>query len=157
MVTVNEYKTFWNYLVTVVSGIDQVIIAHEDSDLAGMIRDIEAGKVLLMAIIPSSDVVANNIDNYEEIDSCYVFVIKKSDPANLTHDESLTEIGQMQQIMTLVKHKLIELSGDFDHCSNANIVLMHRLIISSIHTEPEYNLLGCNGYGLFFKLKTVGV
>jgi hypothetical protein len=157
MVPISQYKSFWEYLITIVDGIDSVIIAHDEPDLSGMIREVETGKVFLVAIIPSSDVVASSHDDYEEIDSCYVFVLKKSNSSDLTHDDLLNEIGAMQQIITRVKHKLIELEGDYDHCSNPLIKLMHRLIISSIHTDPEYNLLGCNGYGIYFKLKTVGV
>lgn len=157
MVAISNYKAFWDYLITVVQGIDQVFIFNDENQLSEIIRDVEAGKVLLVAVIPSTDIVASSYDDYEEVSSCYVFLLKKSDPGNMTHAEFLTEMEAMQVIMTAVKHKLIEFNADYDHCSNANIKLMHRLILSSIHTDPEYNLMGCNGWGIFFKLKTTGV
>jgi hypothetical protein len=146
-------------MITVVPGIDKVLVVHEESDLASTIRDIDAGCVILIAVIPSSDVEATSSDDYEEIDGCYVFVVKKSDRGNLTHDEYLDELNGTQTIINAVKLKLIELSADTDNCYNPALFthLMHRLYINGMHTDPEYNLLGCNGWGLSFKLKTTGI
>ena len=146
-------------MATVVTGIDQVFIVHEESDLASVIRDIDAGGVILFAVIPSSDIEATSADDIEEIDSCFVFVVKKSDRGNLTHAEYLLELEITQAVITAVKAKMIQLSSDFDHCRTlpAYTHLMHRLFINGMHTDPEYNLLGCNGWGLSFKLKTQGI
>ena len=112
MVSISTYKALWEYMITVVPGIDKVLVVHEESDLASTIRDIDAGCVILIAVIPSSDVEATSSDDYEEIDGCYVFVVKKSDRGNLTHDEYLDELNGTQTIINAVKLKLIELSAD---------------------------------------------
>ncbi|MEI6901084.1 MAG: hypothetical protein WCL00_14505 [Bacteroidota bacterium] len=159
MVSISTYKSFWDYIDGIVPGIDQVFVVHEESDLAFIIRDIESGEVILLAIFPSADVEATSVDDYEEIDSCFMFVVKKSDRGSLTHAEYLTELQSTQGIMTAIKHKMIELAGDTDHCSDPAAFghMMHRLFINGMHTDPEYNLLGCNGWGLSFKLKTKGI
>lgn len=157
MIPISKYKAFWEYVITVVAGIDKVHIFMDENQLADIIRDVEAGKVNLVAVIPSTDMLATSNDDYEEVSSCYVFLLKKSNPGDLTHAEFLIEMDEMMAIMKLVKQKLIDFSADYDHCSNEHIKLMHRLILATIHTDPEYNLMGCNGWGIFFKLKTTGV
>ena len=159
MVLISTYKALWEYIATLVDGIDKVLVVHEESDLASTIRDIDAGSVLLLAIIPSADIEATSSDDYEEIDACFVFVVKKSDRGSLTHDEYLLELESTQEIITTVKAKMIEMSSDFDHCREGQSFthLMHRLYINGMHTDPEYNLLGCNGWGISFKLKTKGI
>ena len=159
MVAISTYKAFWEYMATVITAIDLVYIVHEESDLAAVIRDIDAGSVILFAVIPSADVEATSVDDYEEIDSCFVFVVKKSDRGSLTHDEFLAELEVTQGIIIDVKQKMIELAGDTDHCLDTGSYshLMHRLFINGMHTDPEYNLLGCNGWGLSFRLKTKGL
>ena len=59
----------------------------------------------------------------------------------------------MQRFMEQLKLKLISMSNDTDHLS-PHSHLLHGLQIGTMHTDPEYNLLGCNGYGLSFKVKT---
>ena len=159
MIAISTYKDFWEYMATVVTGIDLVYIVHEESDLASVIRDLAAGAVILFAVIPSSDIEATSNDDIEEIESCYVFIVKKSNASDLTHAEYLLQMEGTQQTMRALKNKMIELSGDTDHCQQAGTFghLMHRLFINGMHTDPEYNLLGCNGWGLSFKLKTQGI
>ena len=146
-------------MATVVAGIDVVYMVHEESDLASVVRDLDNGKVILFAVIPSSDIQATSGDDYEEIDSCNVFVVKKSSPADLTHDEYLQQMEGTQQTMRELKLKMIQLSADTDNCTYKGSFshMMHRLFINGMHTDPEYNLLGCNGWGLSFKLKTQGI
>jgi hypothetical protein len=159
MIAISTYKAFWEYMATVVSGINKVFIIHEEADLASAIRDIDAGEVILFAVIPSTDIEATSVDDFEEIESCFVFVVKKSDRGALTHDEFIAELEITQVIINAVKRKMIELAGDTDHCNDAGTYshLMHRLFVNGMHTDPEYNLLGCNGWGLSFKLKTTGI
>lgn len=157
MVPVQTYKSFWEYVATLVTGISQVKVVFDEEDFMEYLKEIEIGTVTLLAVIPASGMEATSSDDYEEIDAIYVYLLKKSNPADLTADDVLTEIGALQTIMTAIKQKLIDMSGDWDHCDNQHICLMHKLIISSMQTAPEYNLMGCNGYGLNFKLKTKGV
>jgi hypothetical protein len=159
MVSISEYKGFWEYLATVVAGIDKVYLVHEESDLPGMIKDADYGAVMLVAIIPSSDLEATSSDDMEDIDSCFVFILKKSDRGNLTHDEFLQELELTQGLISEIRKKMISIASDTDHCLEEGYWshLMHRLVINGIHTDPEYNLLGCNGWGMHFKLKSTGL
>jgi hypothetical protein len=155
MVPINTYCSFWKYMASAVPGINRFFMVHEESDLASAIREIEAGSVILFAVIPASDIEAVSSDDYEEVDSCFVFVVKKNDRGALTHEEFITELHNTQQIMASIKHKMIELSGDRDHLTPYSH-LLHGLAINGMHTEAEYNLLGCDGWGLSFRLKTKG-
>jgi hypothetical protein len=157
MVAVQTYKVFWEYMLTLVTGITQVKVVIDEEDFMEYLRDVDVETVTLLAVVPASAVEATSSDDYEEIDNIYVYILKKSNPQDLTSDEVLAELNALQTTMTAIKQKLIDMSGDFDHCDNQYICLMHKLIISSMQTAPEYNLMGCNGYGLTFKLKTKGV
>lgn len=155
MIPVDVYSNLWQFIASRVNGIDQTLVVHEESDLALTIRDMAGGTVLLMAILPSTDAQSEGFDNYHETDSCFVFVVKKSDRGSLLWQEFLDEIGQLQKIIAAVKKQLLILGADTDHTTEYSH-LLHGLIIPSMHTDPEYNLLGCNGWGLSFKIKTNG-
>ncbi len=159
MIPLSTYKSFWDYIASVITTIDMVFIVHEESDLASVIRDIESGTVILFAVIPSSDIEATNFDDYEEIDSCFVFVVKKCERGDLTHVEFIADMQVTQEIIRNVKLKMIELAANTDQClaSGSFTHLMHRLFLNGMHTDPEYNMLGCNGWGMSFKLKTKGL
>ncbi|MEI7723475.1 MAG: hypothetical protein WCK09_00365 [Bacteroidota bacterium] len=158
MVSVIKYKSFWEYIARAFPAITKTLIIHEESDLPGIVRDMDNGATLLFAIIPSTDMEATSVDDFEEIDSCFACLIKKSDPGNLSADEFLIEMAGTQYLMSAIKDKMIALAGDNDHDIDGGQYshLMHRLIINGMHTDPEYNLLGCNGWSLSFKLKTTG-
>lgn len=153
MIPVNTYIGLWNYIQQSIQGIDTCLIVHEESDLALMIRDVSLGSVLLIAVIPSSDMQPDNPDNLMETDTCFVFVVKKTDRGSVLQTEYLQELGLMQRLMEAVKHKLISLAADTAHLS-PHSHLLHGLQTNTMHTDPEYNLLGCDGYGLSFKIKT---
>jgi hypothetical protein len=153
MIPVNSYIDLWNYVRDSIPGIDIAMVVHEESDLALMIRDVALGSVLLIAVLPGSDMQVNNPDNYQEIDTCIVFMVKKSDRGSLLQAEYVQELAQMQRFMEQLKLNLINLSKDTDHLA-PHSHLLHGLQIGTMHTDPEYNLLGCNGYGLSFKVKT---
>jgi len=163
MIAISNYKSFWEYIATLVSGIsqanriNQVKVVFDEEDFMEYLKEIEIDTVTLLAVIPSSGMEASSNDDYEEVDLIYVYLLKKSNPADLTADELLTEIGALQTTMTAIKQKLIDMSGSWDNCDNPHVCLMHKLVISSMQTAPEYNIMGCNGYGLNFKLKTKGV
>jgi hypothetical protein len=155
MIPIENFTALWQYISASVPGIDQFMVVHEESDLALIIREISDGAVLLIAVLPSADAQSDSVDNYHETDTCFVFVVKKSDRGSLTQDEYLSQLSHTQKIMASLKQQLLALASDTDHSTNHSH-LFHGLIISSMHTDPEYNLLGCNGWGLSFKVKTQG-
>ena len=155
MVLISTYRSFWAYLAGVVPGIQHHFVVHEESDMASVIREIDAGDVILFAVVPSSDMQAISTDDYEEVDSVWVFIVKKTDRGAVTHSEFLSVLETTQLVMIALKNKLIELASDTEH-TTAYSHMMHNIILSSIHTDPEYNMLGCDGWSLSFKLKTKG-
>jgi hypothetical protein len=159
MILISEYKAFWEYIKNITPGIDRVIMVHEDGDLAGMIKEVADDETLLIAVIPSADVESANLDDIEEIDTCFVFIVNKCDRKNLTHAEFLAGLEVTQLLMASVKGTMIDLSGDTDHCHTTPSYghMMHRLVVNGMHTDPEYNLLECYGWGLSFRLKSKGV
>jgi len=156
MIPVNIYRDLWIYLASIIPGIHHAFTIHEESDMAAAIRDIDQRKVLLIVVLPSADLEATSADDVEEVNSCYVFLVQKTDHGSTTQDEFITQLYQTQAMMQTVKQNLIAMSSDWEHLSPYSH-LLHGLVINGMHTDPEYNLLGCNGWGLSFKIKTKGI
>lgn len=158
MVRISTYKTFWEYIAAQVPGITRALTVHEAFDIAGMVKDYDTDDVTLLFIVPSGDTEAPDIDNIEEFDTCYVFILKKCSRRDQDNSDFLTVLDDTQGIMIGVKNKLLELAGDFDKCLQAGSFthMMHKLVINGMHMDPEYNLFGMDGWGLSFKLKTNG-
>lgn len=155
MVPILDYNSFWNHVAEICS-IDRVFMVSEESEMSSYIKEVEDDCLILVAVIPSSDTEAPDIDNIEEVDSCVIFVMKKITPSNLTTSEILQVRQNTQAVITSVKNEMINHAADVCE-DNAGTKLMRRLVIDKMHTDPEYNYLGCTGWSLSFLLKSVGI
>ena len=156
MVPIRTYKGFWDYLKTVITTIDWVFVVSDLPEIKEYIKKVADGDILLVAVIPSSDTDAMNTDNLEETDSCYVFLLKKNSRMDLTPETLFSDREETQQIITQIKHTMWQLASDFDH-EDVNTRLMRRLLLNKMHTDPEYDFLGCDGWSLSFTLNTAGM
>ncbi len=74
-------------MLTLVTGITQVKVVIDEEDFMEYLRDVDVETVTLLAVVPASAVEATSSDDYEEIDNIYVYILKKSNPQDLTSDE----------------------------------------------------------------------
>jgi len=154
MVPVKTYKSYWDDL-KIELGIDRVLMVSDESELQQLIKEVVDGEKILVAVIPSSDTEAPDIDNIEEVDSCFLFILQKVSFQDLTRDELLDVQEFTQELISSIKERMTE------DCANVNTdtpgsLLMRRLVIDKMHTDPEYNYLGCTGWSLSFQLKSIG-
>ena len=156
MILLATYKTFWDHIAGVIQ-CSTVMLVSDESELQKKIRDVADGEKILVAVIPSSDIFALDRDDYSEIDSCFVFILKKSDAASLTESELLAEREETQGMMIAAKTEMLRLADDFTNHPDAIPHLMRHLVEGKIHTDPEYNYLGCNGWSISFSLRTLGI
>jgi len=155
MVPILDYNTFWNHIVEICN-LDLFFLVSEESEMSSYIKEVEDDCMILVAVIPSSDTDAPDIDNIEEADSCVIFVMKKITPSNLTAAEILQVRQDTQAAITSVKNEMIKHAADVNN-DDAGTKLMRRLVIDKMHTDPEYNYLGCTGWSLSFLIKSVGI
>lgn len=154
MVPVKTYKSYWDDLGTGLS-IDRVLMVSDESELQQQIKDVALGEKILVAVIPSSDTEAPDVDNIEEVDSCFVFILQKVSFQDIMRDELLDVQQFTQELISSVKEQMTE---DFANVNTdtPGSKLMRRLVIDKMHTDPEYNYLGCTGWSLSFQLKSIG-
>lgn len=156
MVPISTYESLWEYFCRKISWISRSFVVAEVDEMQSIVSDLADGEVVLMAVIPSTDIETSDFDDIEEIDTCWVFVLKKADPSSMTREELSLHRNLTQQIITEVKKDILRLSSDYDHQNNYTR-LLHGLVPGRMHTDPEYNFLGCNGWSLSFSIKTKGV
>ena len=99
MIKVREYKQLWDYVATQITDIKRVVIVDDESHLASIIKDIEENQMILVAVTPSSDLVAMDEDNLGDVDTCIIYVIMKVDPRNENELDIMNERALTQETM----------------------------------------------------------
>ncbi|HNW73975.1 MAG TPA: hypothetical protein PKN44_10145 [Bacteroidales bacterium] len=156
MILISTYESLWGYFCRKIQSISRHFVVADVDEMQEIASDLADGEVVLIAVIPSSDIETSNFDDIEEIDTCWVFVLKKSDPSSMTREELSRHRNVTQQIITDVKKEILRLTSDYA-VENNYTRLLHGLVPGRMHTDPEYNFLGCNGWSLSFAIKTKGV
>lgn len=154
MVPIKAYKNYWESLMAIFD-IDRVLLVSDESELQAQIKDVFGGENILVAVIPSSDCEAPDYDNVEEMDGCYLFILQKVSFHDITRDELIDIQELTQNLITTIKQKMLEDAANVNYDTPGSL-LMRRLIIDKMHTDPEYNYFGCTGWSLSFQLKSVG-
>jgi len=110
------------------------------------IKEIPAAEFFLAVVIPSSDTKAENIDNIKEVEPWLIYLLEKTDRKSITQANRLTSVAKQQQILRRIKEFMR--SDIYDGTIPCNI----RPDLNSMHTDPEDNFIGCEGYSLSFKV-----
>ena len=152
MIKVNLLKSYFDAMAPRVLATKTILVRSEP-ELAQKIKNITAGELFLVVVIPSSDTTARNHDNILEKETVILYALKKVARRNQDDADVISDMIQTQECITAVKDALLDDAGDCD-------ALMHeyisRLDFNSMHTDPEYNYLECDGYSLSFVLTSPG-
>lgn len=105
--------------------------------------------VWIGATIPSADPETVNEDNVAENNIVWLFILEKVDPGSLTATAEIEHYQKIQDITTAVKNWLRDAKLD------GNEFLEH-LNLQSLHTDPEYQFGGWNGWSINFNFDTSG-
>lgn len=153
MVPISKYDSFWQHVASIL-GINHCYCVSDQAELENWIKsEVSDQETILVAVIPSSDSWADGQDNILEMDPGVIFVVKKIDPKDYTYAEMLAVRGVTQTLMTSVKMQMKAHAVDTDQ-NDDGTVMLRRLDFGKMHTEPEYNYLGCTGWSLSFLLKS---
>lgn len=152
MIKVNLLKSYFDAMAPRVLATKTILVRNE-TELAQKIKNITAGEIFLVVVIPSSDTTSRNPDNILEKETIILYAVKKVSHKDQDDTDVINDMIQAQECITAVKDALLEDAGDCD-------ALMHeylsRLDFNSMHTDPEYNYLECDGYSLSFVLTSPG-
>ena len=152
MIDFTTYKNYWEGIKSRIPEIKSVLTVATEHHLSKSIKDISEFP-LLVAVIPSADPVSRDIDNVKEMNTALIFVLTKLAESDTTDETYTAAMQQTQEAMKLVKNTI---AADFADCDSAYHNVMERLDVNSFHQDPEYNYLGCNGWSLSFKFKSIG-
>jgi len=152
MIKINLLKSYFDALAPRVQAT-QCIFVRNETELAQKIKSIAGGELFLVVVIPSSDTTARNHDNILEKETIILYALKKVAHRNQDDNDVITDMIQTQDCITAVKDALLDDAGDCDAFMHEYI---NRIGFNSLHTDPEYNYLECDGYSLSFVLTSPG-
>ena len=132
----------------------KIVFVDDEPELANKIKEIEVGSIILVAVTPSSDLNAENEDNYGDIDTCVIYSLMKVNASDQTDEDIMNERELTQNTMRDIRTLMAELEGICDGTDAAS--LLKQFMRGKQHVDRERNYLGCNGYSLSFGIKTNG-
>lgn len=109
----------------------------------------DAAGIWLAVTLPSADPASFNEDGVAENNIAWIFALEKTDPGSFTTDEELQHYQKMQNVISAVKNWLLTQKQEGNE-------LLFQLDINSLHTDPEYQFGGWNGWALSFNFDTDG-
>ncbi len=146
---INDYYTaIIARLVSAGFDVKKLLLVRSETELVLDIKDIAAGEFFLAVVIPSTDTRAENIDNVKEVEPWLIYLLEKTDRKAVTQANRLTSVAQQQQILRRIKEFMRADMGD------GTIPCKIRPDLNSMHSDPEENFMGCEGYSLSFKVMT---
>lgn len=152
MTDVNFLSTYYtsvrDRLITAGFAVDKLFLVRSESELSGDIKNLPAGEFFMAVVIPGSDTRAMNIDNVKEHENWLVYALEKRDIKDETHPLRITNTANQQAVITAIKNMLrADMESRVIPC---NI----RPDLNSMHTDPEYRYMGCDGYSVSFKVES---
>jgi len=123
-----------------------VLVANEKH----LVRKLgDKSGIQIAATIPSADPDTVDEDNFGENNIFWMFFVEKVDPGSFTDADELAHYQKIQDVVTAAKNWLR------DQKLACNPFLEH-LNLQSIHTDPEYQIGGWNGWSINANFDTDG-
>lgn len=123
-----------------------VLVANE-KHLVRKLGD-KAG-IWIAVTIPSSDPEVVNEDSVAESNIFWMFILEKVDPGNMDNADEIAHYQKIQDVVTGIKEWLREQKLDGNE-------FLEYLNLQSIHTDPEYQFGGWNGWSINGNFDTDG-
>lgn len=153
MIGIANYRKYWVEMGDRLGDIDVTLFARTEEELARKIKDIEDGALILVAVVPSADTIALDLDAISEIETGIIYSLVK---VSRNNQDMLDEVNAMEKSQLQINGIKKMLLWDATHCESEWHQLISRINFNKMHTDPEYNVYGCDGYSLSFQLFTPG-
>jgi hypothetical protein len=152
MTNITFIKTYFDAVVTRLAAdgfnVKKLMLVRSETELVLDIKNIPAGEFFISVVIPSSDTKSMTIDNVKEVEPWLIYLLEKTDKKSITQETRVTSVALQQQILSKIKTYIR--SDIFERTFPCNI----RPDINSMHSDPEDNFVGCEGYSLSFKVES---
>jgi hypothetical protein len=123
-----------------------VLVANEKH----LVRKLgDKSGVWIAVTIPSADPETENEDNVAENNIFWMFILEKVDPGSLSNEDELQHFQKIQDITTAVKNWLRTQKMEGNE-------FLEYLNLQSLHTDPEYQFGGWNGWSINGNFDTDG-
>ena len=152
MIKIRDLKNYIESCNSRIDSITKALMVSTENQLVKRIDDFEETDIVLVAIVPSADSKGKDVDNIVESETLIMFILGKIDSGSEDDDDFIDNMESFQNAVTDLKNLMIADKQD----TESGCHLMKGLDINSIHTDPEYNYLGCNGYSLACNITSHG-
>lgn len=153
MIGIAKYRKYWVEMGDRLGDFDVTLFARTEEELARKIKDVEDGALILVAVVPSSDTIALDLDAISEIETGIIYSLVKVSRNNQDMWDEVNAMEKSQLQINGIKNMLM---WDATHCESEWHQMISRINFNKMHTDPEYNVYGCDGYSLSFQLFTPG-
>ena len=151
MIRITDFNTLLTQMVAAIQPANPevsgfVLVANEKH----LVRKLgDKPGIWLAVTIPSADPETVNEDNVAESNIFWMFILGKVDPGSMNDADEIEHYQKIQDVVTAVKNWLR------DEKLNGNEFLEY-LNLQSIHTDPEYQFGGWNGWSINANFDTEG-
>lgn len=150
MILIEKVEEYGARLIATVPELKICLLVCDDSQLADVMKDItHSDNIILVAFIPSHEVLGTNVDNVQDLDSLLWMALEKTDVKD-GHQEMINSFKRTQIAIKKIKNQMLEDKPNFSDCGNT----MKKLEVASIKIDPIWRLAGTNGYELNYRLIT---
>ena len=127
--------------------VDGYVLVSNEKHLVRKLNDKNG--VWIAAVIPSADPDTVDEDNFGENNIFWKFILEKIDPGSMSDADEVAHYQKIQEITTSIKHWL-------RYQKLACNPFLKDLNLQSIHTDPEYQFGGWNGWSINGNFDTDG-
>jgi hypothetical protein len=147
MITIAQITAFANRLKEA-TDLNHIILVTTESELTKKMQSVKSEQFpILVVVIPSYDATGGR-DNIGMMAQMIMFVLKKDRAQGATETNQMADMEETLAITNAITGIL--LNGFTDY---TDYIFYEGIQPASIHIDPEYNYLGCNGWSLGFNIK----
>ncbi len=151
MIRITDFNTLLKQMVADITPYNPdlggyVLVASEKH----LVRKLNDKTGIQIAVtIPSADPDTSDEDNFGENNIFWMFILEKVDPGSMSDADEVEHYQKTQDTLTSVKKWL------HDQKLKCNPFLEH-LNLQSLHSDPEYQVGGWNGWSMNGNFDTDG-
>lgn len=147
MIRITDFNQLLTDMVHAIPEVIGHVLVANENHLVKRLGDKPG--VWLGVTIPSSDPETVNEDNVAENNIVWIFILEKKDPGSMDAGDELEHYQKIQNVTAAVKNWLRDKKLEGNE-------FLEFLNLQSIHTDPEYQFGGWNGWSINFNFDTDG-
>lgn len=147
MIRITDFNELLKQMVAAIPAVSGFVLVANEKHLVRKLGD-KVG-IQIAATIPSADPDTAGEDNFGESNVFWMFILEKVDPGSLTDSDELEHYQKLQDVLTAVKNWLRDQKLAYNP-------FLEQLNLESLHSDPEYQFGGWNGWSINGNFDTDG-